>query len=143
MTNLLKLSKATSLALHTAAFLASGNGQRVSAREMAARLRASEAHLAKVLQRLAHLGLVTSVRGPRGGFSLARPAGKITLLEVYEAIEGPFPKGRCLMGEPVCGSRQCLLGGLVGKVNTQVHSYLARTRLSQLTNLYGGGNAKA
>jgi Rrf2 family protein len=137
MSSLLRVSEAASLALHTMVLLAARNGARVSAPEMARRLRASEAHLSKVLQRLAHVGLVTSVRGPRGGFSLSRPAGSITLLEVYEAIEGPLQATKCLAREPVCGGRRCLLGGLVGDINTRVRRYLANTRLSELDDIYG------
>jgi Rrf2 family protein len=46
-------------------------------------------YLRKVLQRLARARLVRSTRGRGGGFGLARPASKITLLQVVEAIEGP------------------------------------------------------
>lgn len=143
MSSLLRVSEAASLALHTTVLLAARSGARVSVPEMARRLRASEAHLSKVLQRLAHLGLVTSVRGPRGGFSLARPAGSIALLEVYEAIEGPLRATKCLAREPVCGGRRCLLGGLVGDVNTRVRRYLAKTKLSEMNDVYGDQHAKS
>jgi len=142
MSSLLRVSEAASLALHTMVFLAARGGARTSAGEMADRLHASQAHLAKVLQRLGHFGLVTSVRGPRGGFSLARSPGSITLLEVYEAIEGPLHTTDCLTHEPICGGRRCLLGGLVGEVNARVRRHLARTRLSQLHDVYGGHDAR-
>ncbi|MGZ4676353.1 MAG: RrF2 family transcriptional regulator [Acidimicrobiia bacterium] len=46
------------------------------------------AYLAKHLQALSRAGILESVRGPRGGYRLARPAAEITLLEVVEAIDG-------------------------------------------------------
>lgn len=46
--------------------------------------------LAKVLQTLAKHGLIESHNGPKGGYVLARDAGKITIAQVLEAIEGPL-----------------------------------------------------
>ena len=43
-----------------------------------------ESYLAKIFQDLAKEGIVRSHRGARGGFSLARPAGEITLRDVIE-----------------------------------------------------------
>jgi len=53
------------------------------------------AYLAKHLQSLARAGVLETVKGPRGGYRLARPAGAITLLDVVEAIDGDEPAFRC------------------------------------------------
>ena len=129
MAKLLRISDAATLALHTMALLASAEPDRLCVREVADRLSASRAHLSKVLQRLAKAGLVTSIRGPRGGFSLARPAEEITLLEAYEAIDGRLEDSTCLLGAPVCSGNSCLLGDLVETVNLHVRVRLAGTRL--------------
>jgi Rrf2 family protein len=55
----------------------------------------SESYLLKHLQALAAAGLCESLPGPRGGYRLARPADRITLLDAAEAIEGPEPAFRC------------------------------------------------
>jgi len=47
-------------------------------------------YLLKILQQLVRANILRSKRGPRGGFSLARPIKKINLLEVIEAVEGPM-----------------------------------------------------
>lgn len=45
-------------------------------------------YLLKIMNHLSRARILKSKRGPSGGFSLARPAAKISLLEIYEAIEG-------------------------------------------------------
>ncbi len=52
-------------------------------------------YLAKHLQALGRAGVLETVKGPRGGYRLARPATEITLLDVVEAIDGDEPAFRC------------------------------------------------
>ena len=127
----LRISEAASLALHAMALLAGGAGQPQPTKEMAQRLRVSDHHLAKVMQRLNRAGLVEGQRGPRGGFRLARDGGAITLLEVYEAVEGPLPAQECLLGQPAC-SGACALEGLLRRLGQDVRSHLAHTTLGEL-----------
>lgn len=136
MAVLLRISEAASLALHTVVLLAAEPGRVVSTGEIASTLRVSAAHLAKVLQRLAKAGLVRSIRGPKGGFILGRAGEEITLLEVYEAVEGPLVLSDCLFSEPICSGERCILGGLLEEVNDRVRGYLAETRISELDNVY-------
>jgi Rrf2 family protein len=53
------------------------------------------AYLAKHLQALARAGVLETVKGPRGGYRLARPATEISVLDVVEAIDGDEPAFRC------------------------------------------------
>ena len=53
------------------------------------------AYLAKHLQALAGAGVLETVKGPRGGYRLARPPAEITVLDVVEAIDGEEPAFRC------------------------------------------------
>ncbi len=53
------------------------------------------AYLAKHLQVLAGAGVLETVKGPRGGYRLARPAGEVSVLDVVEAIDGDEPAFRC------------------------------------------------
>lgn len=48
------------------------------------------AYLQKIMKQLVMANILRSKRGPTGGFSLARPAGDINLLEVWEAVDGPL-----------------------------------------------------
>jgi Rrf2 family protein len=122
--------------MHTMVLLSDHPSERLSAAKIASLIRVSEHHLSKVLQRLAKAGLVRGVRGPRGGFALAKKPNQITLLEVYEAIDGPLAPDDCLMRRRVCGARQCILGGTIRTVNERVKRYLTRTTLSKLKGTY-------
>lgn len=55
----------------------------------------SPSYLLKHLQAMAGAELLASVPGPKGGYKLARPADKITLLDIVTAVEGPGPAFRC------------------------------------------------
>jgi Rrf2 family protein len=116
------------------AFLAADHDKSVPTREIASELHVSEAHLSKVLQRLAKVGLVKSVRGPKGGFALGKASDQISLLDVYESIEGPFVESKCLFDTPIYDGEKCILGGLIETVEKQIRKYLAETKLSQLSD---------
>jgi Rrf2 family protein len=130
---MLRISDAVNLAFHAMMILATDpDGTPMSVASMAARLRVSDNHLAKVMQRLQKVGLVHSKRGPKGGFTLGRPAASIRLLYVFETIEGPISKRECLLAEPMCDGNCCLLGGLLGSINEQVREHLANTTFAQV-----------
>jgi len=136
MPNILRISEAASLAMHTMVYLACHKDTLVSTREVAKVLKASEAHLSKVLQRLARVGLVKSIRGPKGGFTLGRPPAKITLLEIFETIEGPLNSEVCLFGSNKCLGKDCLFGGLLHDLYNQTHKYFSKTTLNKLTHIF-------
>jgi Rrf2 family protein len=47
-------------------------------------------YLLKILQQMVRANVLRSKRGPRGGFSMAKPISKITLLDIIEAVDGPM-----------------------------------------------------
>ncbi len=108
----------------------------MSVSKAARELSVSKAHLVKVLQRLGKAGLVISSRGRRGGFMLTRPAARIRLLDVYEAIEGKLTLTGCLFRKEVCLGKQCIFGGLLGCLSKQILKHMRSTRLSQLKGVF-------
>lgn len=138
--NVLKISEAVSIALHALLLMARKEKESYKVPELAREMEVSEAHLAKVFQRLVKGGVLRSVRGPRGGFILARPKEAITLLEIYELIESPLSDGGvCLLHREKCPFGQCIFGGLVGRVNREFREYLASKTLGDITK-GGQGN---
>ena len=130
--NVLGFSEAASLAFHTMALLASDVARRWTNRQFAETLGRSVHHLAKVTHRLAKEGLTNSVPGPGGGFRLGRPACEISLLEIYEAIEGPLGEFGCLLDRPVCCGEPCKVSGLMHSIGRQITDFLSKTTLEEL-----------
>jgi Rrf2 family protein len=136
MTCALRISEAASLAMHAMGLLATDPEGSLSVKAIGARFNVSEAHLSKVLQRLVKVGLLTSVRGPKGGFSLAIPPDRATLLQVFEAIEGPMEPADCLFGVPLCDGESCVLGKVMVEANNLLHEHLATTTLADLSEIF-------
>ena len=128
----LRISEAASLAMHALGYLANRQDGPITSREIASRFEISEAHLSKVLQRLAKVELVRSVRGPRGGFILTRAPESVTLLEVFEAIEGRFEPSQCLLSSSICEGDDCILGKIVVEANTVLRARLEETTLCEV-----------
>lgn len=77
-------------------FLASQpDGVTVPFREIARAMDVPQDFLAKILKTLTRQQLVASTRGARGGYTLAKPAGAISFLDVIEAVEGPVSVNLC------------------------------------------------
>ncbi len=79
----------------------------VTARWLAREYRIPQEILSKVLQKLAKIGLLQSVQGVKGGYTLARKVEQINMLEVVESIDGPLHMVSCDTGRP-CDCEQYL-----------------------------------
>lgn len=137
MSRAIRIPEAVSLALHSMAILANRSDEIISTREIAELLGGSSAHLAKVLKILENDGLVRSQRGPAGGFQILRDADSLSLLEIYETIEGPLTSEGCLLTTQLCINQGCIFGDLLDSLDTQFREHLAKTRLSRLAETMG------
>ncbi len=130
MSDPIRFTDAATIALHATGLMAVSSPYRpLAAPVMAKRLGVSLNHLTKVMQRLGQAGIVRPVRGPSGGYLLAHDADAITLLDVVEAIEGPYERGTCMMRRRICRG-VCLFGNVLGAVKRQFHDHLAGTTLA-------------
>jgi Rrf2 family protein len=92
-----------------------------------------ETFLAKIFQRLSKAGLLRSSRGSKGGFSLGKPAGSITMREVIEAIDGPIALIRCLRREGECDDEElCPIYPVWSKAQQQLLEILDSTTVEDL-----------
>ena len=94
----MKLTRASSYALHAVAFMAQQKTDKPVASHNIAQARGiPERFLLKVLKPLVSAQILLSIKGPNGGYRLARGANEITMLEVVEAVDGPI-RGNAPMG---------------------------------------------
>lgn len=101
---MLKLSKKVDYGLMSLMHLAQRTERASwSAREIAENYDIPLELLAKILQKLVQKGLLVSHAGTHGGYSLSRPAGRISAADVIEAIEGPLSLTNCVSDDGLCG----------------------------------------
>ncbi len=136
---LINISEALSIAFHLCVYLAlpKNKNKNISSLKIATALGVSRDHLAKVLQRLDKARLVSSIRGRKGGFALNRSSEKIPLMEIYETIDGPFPKNYCLLHVKKCSGNCCLFGELLEQTHLLFENHFKDTTLDNLIEIYG------
>ncbi len=87
----MKLSGSTGYGLLAVAYIAQNKDQGlILSTDVAKKYNIPQEYLVKILQQLVMANVLRSKRGPRGGFNLARPVKKITMLQIIEAVEGPM-----------------------------------------------------
>jgi len=93
--------------------------------------------LAKIFQSLVKAGVVRSIRGAHGGFTLAKPANEISLLQVFRCVESVFALQKCVAHEPECvvsetRMENCTLCAVFGEAQHRVNEVFSRTSLADL-----------
>lgn len=133
MSKVITISEAASIAIHSMVLIA-GAHDHLNVTQIAERMGSSRHHVAKILQRLVKEGYLRSNRGPAGGFTLNKPAGDVSLLEIYETIEGKLSETSCPLDHPVCPFDKCLMGNIVTKMTREFRRYMEEQKLSDYIN---------
>ena len=134
MSSLLNISERAAIALHAVGALARNPEAVTSTKEIALLERVSEAHLAKVMRQLVNAGIVSSTVGPGGGFLLVRQPDELTLLEVFELIDGPVGHTYCMLTPPREDCAGCVFKQLTEPVNSFVRKFLATITVADMAN---------
>ncbi len=136
MHTIFRLSTALSIGFHSTMAMAAIPHRVWTARQLAKRFGFSHVHVAKVMGRLVRTGLIVSTRGRHGGIRLARPPQEVTLLHIYETIEGPIlPSSACFLNPRFCLSDRCPLGEHMAAVESQLRDLFSRTTLAHMAKL--------
>ena len=103
------LSQTADYALRATLVLARRHGEGpVRVERIAAATGAPRNYLSKTLHALGKAGIVSSARGPAGGFTLAVAPDALTLARVIDCFDGPRTQTRCLLGTGPCDpARPC------------------------------------
>lgn len=99
-------SKSCKYAIRAVLYMAahSTTEQRLGVKEISEALDVPRPFLAKLLQQLSRNNLVSSIKGPHGGFFLNEKNRNEPLRKVVECIDGPEVFSACILGLPVCSS---------------------------------------
>ena len=127
-------SRQCEYALQAVLFMAlKERGAMTSSRELTERLGVPYHFLGKILQRLANRKLLTSQKGPTGGFALALPAQEITLFHVVEAIDGVGFTNQCLLGFSECSGRNpCAVHNQWTELREDLYEALVRKSVKEM-----------
>ena len=110
-------------------------GDPISLAEIAERQEISLSYLEQLFAMLRKGGLVKSVRGPGGGYLLARHRGETRLADILLAVDEPIRATRCTPGAPIgCrGNRsRCATHDLWEELGNQIHLYLSSVSLADV-----------
>lgn len=130
---MLRVTKLTDYATVVLTVLAARPGDVLSAADLAETAGLETPTVSKLLKPLAQTGLVTSLRGARGGYRLSRDAAEITLIEIVEAMEGPLAMTECSQHDSQCGlADQCGVRANWRLINDVVGDALRGVTLAQM-----------
>lgn len=99
-------SKPCKYAIRAALYLAvhSNEHRKLGVKELAEALEVPQHFLAKILQQLVRNHLISSLKGPNGGFFLSEANREVRLRQIVMCIDGPDVFTSCILGLPVCNS---------------------------------------
>ena len=111
-----------------------GGDDAVPLSAIAERQQISLAYLEQLFAKLRRAGLVDSERGRAGGYKLSRPASRVTVAEIMEAVEEGIRMTRCGGEEsaPCLAGRRCLTHGLWDALGDQIAAFLASVTLQEV-----------
>ncbi|HEY7154247.1 MAG TPA: Rrf2 family transcriptional regulator [Gemmataceae bacterium] len=134
----MKLTRASSYALHAVAYMADQDKNVPVASHVIAKARKiPERFLLKVLKPLVSARVLLSIKGPNGGYRLAKPANDISVLEVLEAVDGPIRGLAPLSGEKKNGQFNTKLESICRESAEQIRKHFGSVKISQLVSKKG------
>lgn len=127
------------LALH------GGDQRAVPLQEVARRQEISLSYLEQLFARMRRAGLVAGVRGPGGGYRLARASAVITIAEIIAAVNEPIKATRCEEGSAkscIGRSGRCIAHGLWQEMGDRIQHFLGSVSLADVLEQRFDGQAR-
>jgi len=123
-----------------------GGAHPVSLAEIAKRQEISLSYLEQLFAKLRKGALVKSVRGPGGGYRLARPAAELRIADIILAVDEPIQATRCRAGSSkgcMGTTGRCLTHDLWEELGRQIHVFLSSVSLADVVEKRVLGRARA
>ncbi len=125
-------SRTAEYALRAVVFLATRPEELCGSELIAQKTRVPVSYLSKILKDLVDAGIISSRRGPSGGFTLARGPGSVTVLEVVNAADPIERILTCPLGIPSHGTRLCRLHRKLDSAIALVEKALASSTIAEM-----------
>ncbi len=133
---MLRISRLTDYATVILATLAGDPARVQTAAALSEQTHIAAPTVSKLLKQLQRAGLVSSTRGLRGGYQLARSASEISAAAILDALEGPIALTDCAAGHGHCDIEQtCRVGRVWQRLNQVIRRSLYEVTLAQLAGL--------
>jgi Rrf2 family transcriptional regulator, nitric oxide-sensitive transcriptional repressor len=134
----MNFSKTTSYAISVLSFMADHEKEKFSAKKLNEILEIPWPYLRQLLTKLSKSGFIFSTQGRNGGFQLQKPANKIILADIIEAVEGLEVLNTCIMGFNKCPfNHTCAMHEVWEETRNSILKVLNNTSLDHLKK---GGN---
>ena len=129
----MKIARSTGYALMATCYVAQHPEKKtVLSQEISKEYEIPIEYLLKILQQLVKGNILHSKRGPRGGFTLAKPANKITMLQIIEAVDGPMVSHMNLVDYTRREKFSIRADKVFDKALSQARTVFQKTKLSDL-----------
>ena len=129
----MKVSRSTGYAMLAVSYIAKNKDQKIIlSQSIAKAYDIPLEYLLKTLQQLVRADVLRSKRGPRGGFSLAKSAKKINMLEIIEAVEGPMAMRLNLLEQAPKEKFSSKAEQAYAKAIAQAKAVFERTKVAEL-----------
>lgn len=130
MAKILNITEAVTIALHSMIIISNNAEKQLNVNFISDSIKSSKFHVAKIMQKLVKEGYLGSHRGPSGGFFLKVKPEELTLLEIYETIEGKIVKSRCPIEHEICPFGECVFDDLTVNMTNDFISFLSSRTLA-------------
>ena len=130
---MLKLSRLTDYATVVLSYMAKDPVTMHAAQEISEETGIAQPTVSKILKLLIKANVLTSIRGAKGGYLLARAPKKITVATIISALEGPIALTECSASHKNCGQAAgCDIQGNWGLINQKIFNALESVTLADM-----------
>ncbi|RMG58807.1 MAG: Rrf2 family transcriptional regulator [Deltaproteobacteria bacterium] len=102
----MKVTRETDYAIRAVLLLSEDRGKTLPVSALSEKMDLPRSFLAKILQKLSRAGIVESIRGASGGYRLKRNPSRISLYDLYKAVQGEFVVNECAVEGRVCSRKE-------------------------------------
>lgn len=116
-------------------------GHKLGAKEIASKLNISRPFLAKTLQELVRENIISSAKGPKGGFFLTKENENKTIFDIIKVIDGGHKFDNCFLGQPECNSEKpCVVHHLYAPFKEQLIEKLKTKTIIEMAKEHASDN---